>query len=140
MMETPMDAERLQRLMDASPFICGAQMKVKLIEPEHNRLAIIMPLLPEFERISGSGQFHGGPIAALVDTCGSLVLIMLLGRGVPTINFRTDYLIPAVRTSLRAVATVRRAGRSVGVVDVDVFNDDGKLLAVGRGTFSTLEN
>jgi len=62
---------------------------------------------------------------------------MLLGRGVPTINFRTDYLRPAIKTSLTAIAQVRRVGRTVGVVDVDVVNDEGKLVAVGRGTFGS---
>ena len=62
---------------------------------------------------------------------------MLLGHGVPTVNFRTDYLRPAINTSLTAVATVRRVGRTVGVVDVDVYNDGEALVAVGRGTFGS---
>jgi acyl-coenzyme A thioesterase PaaI-like protein len=33
---------------------------------------------------------------------------------------------------------VRRAGKSVGVADVDVFDEKGALLAIGRGTYSTL--
>ena len=39
---------------------------------------------------------------------------------------------------LSITATVRRAGKSVGVVDIDVFNDQKALLAVGRATYSTL--
>jgi len=35
------------------------------------------------------------------------------------------------------VARARRVGRTVGVVDVDVFDDRDKLVAVGRGTFGT---
>jgi len=34
--------------------------------------------------------------------------------------------------------TVRRNGKSVGVVDVDVFNEQKALLAIGRATYSTL--
>ena len=52
-------------------------------------------------------------------------------------NFRTDYLRPAIKTNLRAEARVRRVGRTVGVVDVDVLDDSGKLVAVGRGTFGS---
>jgi acyl-coenzyme A thioesterase PaaI-like protein len=33
---------------------------------------------------------------------------------------------------------VRRSGKSVGVVDVDVFNDGNSLVALGRATYSTL--
>jgi uncharacterized protein (TIGR00369 family) len=63
---------------------------------------------------------------------------MALRRGLPTINFRVDYLRPAIKTKLITTATVRRNGKSVGVVDVDVFNDKMVLLAIGRATYSTL--
>jgi uncharacterized protein (TIGR00369 family) len=93
---------------------------------------------PEFERGANSGQWHGGPIASIIDTVGDFALIMLLGRGLPTINFRVDYLRPAVNTALICVARVRRAGRSVGVADVDVFDERGALIAIGRAAYSTL--
>ncbi len=60
---------------------------------------------------------------------------MSLGGGVPTINFRTDFLRPAISPRLTATARVRRAGRTVGVVDIDVFDDEERLVAVGRGTY-----
>jgi uncharacterized protein (TIGR00369 family) len=123
--------------MDASPFIRNSGMRIVSTDPETETLTISMPLKPEFERAAESGQFHGGPIAALIDTAGCFALVMMLGHGVPTVNFRTDYLRPAIRTDLRALATVRRAGRTVGVVDVDVFDDREKLVAVGRGTFGS---
>ena len=63
----------------------------------------------------------------------------MVGRGLPTVNFRVDYLRPAVDTALVAVSRVRRAGKSVGVADVDVFDEKGALLAIGRGTYSTLD-
>ena len=96
-----------------------------------------MPMRPEFERKSGTGQFHGGPIAALIDTVGDYALVMRLGGGVPTINFRTDYLRPSSGQQLTATASVRQAGRSIALVDIDVHDDQGKLVAVGRGTYST---
>ncbi len=132
-----MDVEALQRYMDGSPFIRWAGMRV--IEADHDAetLKMAMPLRPEFERAADTGQWHGGPIAALIDTAGCFGLIMLIGQGAPTINFRTDYLKPAIKTTLTAVASVRRVGRTVGVVDVDVYNDNNQLVAVGRGTFGS---
>ncbi len=97
-----------------------------------------LPMRPEFERGRDSGQWHGGPIAAVIDTVGDYALVMSLGRGLPTINFRVDYLRPAVGTGLTATARVRRAGKSVGVVDVDVADDQGRIVAIGRATYSTL--
>jgi acyl-coenzyme A thioesterase PaaI-like protein len=42
------------------------------------------------ERERDSGQWHGGPIAAIADTVGDYALMMLLGRPSPTVNFRVD--------------------------------------------------
>ena len=133
-----MDIQALQAHMDASPFIAHSGMRITAIDNAAETLSMTMPLKPEFERAPGTGQFHGGPIAALIDTAGCFGLIMVQGHGVPTINFRTDYLRPAINTGLRAEASVRRVGRTVGVVDVDVYDDNDKLVAVGRGTFGSL--
>ena len=65
------------------------------------------------------------------------MLVMLLGGGVPTINFRVDFLRPAVSTALLGTGRLRRAGRTIGVVDVDVHDAEGRLVAVGRGCYST---
>ena len=62
---------------------------------------------------------------------------MLLGRPLPTVNFRVDYLRPAIDTALIVTATVRRSGRLAGVVDVDVTKDMRELLAIGRATYAT---
>ena len=76
------------------------------------------------------------PYTALIDTAGDYAMAIHVGAPVPTINFRTDYLRPAMNTSLKATAKVRRAGRTVGVVDIDVTDDSQKLVAVGRGTYA----
>ena len=95
-----------------------------------------MPMRPELERGGGSGQFHGGPIAALIDTVGDFAVVAMVKGFVPTINLRVDYLRPAT-AFLIGKATVRRVGRTVGVVDIDVYDDQERLCAVGRGCYGT---
>jgi uncharacterized protein (TIGR00369 family) len=129
--------EAMQAILDGSPFIRFMGMRVDEVDPQLHRVVIRMPMRPEFERAAGTGQWHGGPIAALIDTAGDFALVLSVGAGVPTINFRTDYLRPASQTDLTATATVRRAGRTVGVVDIDVHDKDGRLVAVGRGCYGT---
>jgi uncharacterized protein (TIGR00369 family) len=136
-MAKSMSLEELHAYMDASPFIRASGMIITAIDLANETINVSMALKPEFERGAGTGQFHGGPIAALIDTAGCFTMIMVLGHGVPTVNFRTDYLRPAINTTLHATASLRRVGRTVGVVDVDVNNDTGKLVAVGRGTFGS---
>jgi uncharacterized protein (TIGR00369 family) len=96
-----------------------------------------MSPIPGVERSAGSKQVHGGAIASLIDVAGDFALIQKLGYAVPTINLRIDYLRPAFDSALHARPRVRQAGRSLGVVDVDVVDDDHRLIAVGRGTYST---
>lgn len=134
----PYTKDELQRMLDHSPFIAFLGLKVVEADPAKERLTMTCAMKPEFERGAGTGQWHGGPLAAIIDTVGDYALIMGLRRGLPTINFRVDYLRPAIKTGLVITATVRRAGKSVGVVDVDVFNDQKALLAIGRATYSTL--
>ncbi len=90
------------------------------------------------ERQPQTGQWHGGAIAALVDTVGCYALTLLGTEPLPTINFRTDYLRPALNTDLIVCAVVRQAGRSIGVVDVDINNEQNKLIALGRGSYSMI--
>ena len=135
---TPLTSVEIQAMLDRSPFIAFMGLKVTEADAAREQLTMTCPMRPEFERGAGTGQWHGGPIAAIIDTVGDYVLIMALRRGLPTINFRVDYLRPAIKTSLTTVARVRRAGKSVGVVDVDVYDDRKALVAVGRATYSTL--
>ena len=134
----PLTDAELQKMLDGSPFISFLGLKVLEANPEKESVTMECAMRPEFERGKGSGQWHGGPLAAIIDTVGDYALIMALRRPLPTINFRVDYLRPAIKTKLITTATVRRNGKSVGVVDVDVFNEQKVLLAIGRATYSTL--
>jgi uncharacterized protein (TIGR00369 family) len=135
-MTAPLTVERLQAYLDNSPFIAFMRMRAKAVEPERETVVLELPMRPEFERGKGTGQYHGGVIATFIDVAGDFALALVVGGPVPTINLRVDYLRPATKTSLTATARVRRAGRTVGVVDVDVHDESGKLVAVGRGCYS----
>lgn len=132
-----MTMEEMQEKVSASSFNRFFGAEVTGLDYERLELVLKAPMRAEFERGAGSGQWHGGPIAAFIDIAGDFALALHVGAAVPTINFRTDYLRPAVQTDLTATARVRRAGRTVGVVDIDVADDAGRLVAVGRGCYST---
>lgn len=133
----PLSKDELQQRLGHSAFIDFLNLTVLSADPEKQQVVMRAAMRPEFERGRGTGQWHGGPIAAIIDTVGDFALVMLLGRPLPTVNFRVDYLRPAIDTALVVTATVRRSGRLVGIVDIDVTNDAGTLLAVGRATYAT---
>jgi uncharacterized protein (TIGR00369 family) len=136
---TTLTAADIQKMLDVSPFNLFLGLTVVDADPVKQEVTMRSAMRPEFERRPGSKQWHGGVIASVIDTVGDFAVGMMVGRGLPTVNFRVDYLKPAVDTALVAVSRVRRAGKSVGVADVDVFDEKGSLLAIGRGTYSTLD-
>ncbi len=140
MNDTPerLTKEQIQERFDRSPYISSLGLAVLSLDYEASELTARMPMAPSLERRAGSKQFHGGPIAAFIDTIGDFAIGMMLGGGVPTMNIRIDYLKPAVGGHLTAVARVRRAGRTVAIVEIDVLNDQDALVAIGRGTYASV--
>jgi uncharacterized protein (TIGR00369 family) len=125
----------VQKMLDASPYLAFMGILVDTIDPGNDTLVLRLPMRPEFERRPDSGQYHGGVIASLIDTAGDYALAMRIGNIVPTVNFRTDFLRPASHTELKATARVRRIGKTIAVVDIDVHDADHRLIAIGRGTY-----
>ncbi|MCR9138690.1 MAG: PaaI family thioesterase [Alphaproteobacteria bacterium] len=126
----------MQALINQSRFHQLFQPEVQDVDYDRLQLIIKMAMSDHFERQPGTDQWHGGTISAIIDIAGCYCLSLLAGEPLPTINFRADYLRPAVGTDLTAIARIRRAGRTVGVVDVDVEDDNQRLVAVGRACFS----
>ncbi|GAA3943402.1 PaaI family thioesterase [Microbacterium soli] len=132
--------ERIQALLDDSPFIAFLGIRCTAVSESPATTTLELPMAPALERGRGSNQFHGGAIASLIDTAGDFAVIAGSGAGVPTIDLRVDYLRPAFGPRLTATASARRIGRTIGVADVDVFDDDQRLVAVGRGCFAIVSS
>jgi acyl-coenzyme A thioesterase PaaI-like protein len=67
---------------------------------------------------------HGGILAALVDLAADWALVSQTGRGVPTID-------------LRVRGKVIKFGSQVSTAEAHVYDGEGKLVASGRGVYST---
>jgi len=132
----PLNREQIQERLLASPFNAFLDLEVVTADPEKQEVVMRLKMRPEFERLAGSGQWHGGPIAAAIDIAGDYALAMLFGKPLPTINLRVDYLRPGKGT-LTLAARIRRSGKTVGIVDIDVLNEAGELVAIGRANYST---
>jgi uncharacterized protein (TIGR00369 family) len=133
-MNQPVGLDALFEEFLGSPCIRHLGLEDPRLLPD-GAVSAVMKLRPEHARAEGSDQFHGGPIAAFIDTVGDLAVGLAVGGGVPTMNIRVDYLKPAFGPALTATARVRRLGRSVAVADVDVTDAKGALVAIGRGAY-----
>lgn len=130
--------EAIQADMDACPAIAALGMKVTLVEGEKEPVVELrMPLSDASRRSRDEEQFHGGAIASLADTAGDYAVAAAVGGGVPTINMRIDFLRPAAGAELRALARVRRIGRTVAIVDVEITDLNKRVCALGRATYAT---
>ena len=130
-----LDKTATQAIFQASPFISSLNLEILEMDHDAQEITVRMPQSATMERRAGSKQFHGGPLAAFIDIVGDFAIGMMIGGGVPTMNLRIDYLKPAVGDAVIGVAKVRRRGRSACVVDIDVTNEEGVLVAIGRGTY-----
>jgi uncharacterized protein (TIGR00369 family) len=137
MSDGPLNVQQIQERLLHSPFNALLDLEVVTADPEKREVVMRLKMRPEFERLAGSGQWHGGPIAAAIDIVGDYALAMLSGKPLPTINLRVDYLRPG-KDTLTLVARIRRSGKTVGLVDVDVLDEAGALVALGRANYSTV--
>ena len=137
-MSDALSRDDIERMLDGSPFIKFMNLTVESFDPNREEITLKMPMRPEFERSPGSGQFHGGPISALIDTAGDFAVVLAVKSVVPTINFRVDFLRPCVGTFLTCTARNRRVGRTVAIVDIEVFDEQSRLCAIGRGCYSAI--
>ena len=112
---------------------------VELVEmdAEAGTLRLAAEVKPEFSRSDHRRELHGGVTASLLDLAGDYAVALKTGHAVPTIGLSVDYLRMARGARAIASARVVKAGRSIAVVDLELTDETGALVAVGRGTYST---
>jgi uncharacterized protein (TIGR00369 family) len=128
-------ASYLRESMMQVPFHQWLRPEVTAVDGDE--VVIRLDLRPEFRRHPNDTAVHGGVVAALVDIAAHAAIAARTRHGVPTVDMRVDYLRMASGTSLSAAARILRFGRTLGLVDVSVQNDEGKVVATGRCVFVT---
>ena len=133
MQKTPV--ESLDGLIRNPPF--HHWLGVTAVEAGPGRAVLRIPPNKDFVGNPFIPAVHGGIVAALVDLAGGAALFVELQFPTPTIDMRVDYLRPAIAgKALVAEARVKSLGRTVAFVDVDVTDEDGRLVATGRCAYS----
>lgn len=111
---------------------------VELVRAHEGEVEVRLPYREELLGDEAGTNIHGGIIAALADIAGCFAVISATGRDVPTIDIRLDYLRMAPPgEALIATARTVKAGRTLGLADVEVRTGSGRLVAVARATFAT---
>ncbi|TMI75250.1 MAG: PaaI family thioesterase [Bacillati bacterium ANGP1] len=126
----------LSALNEDSPFHRLLGLTVSRATP--GEVEVVMPYSDRLLANTTSPYIHGGAIATLIDVAGNFAVIAAIDRDIPTIDLRVDYLRPVRKGALRAVGRTVKVGRRLGIADVEVFDEDGQIVAIGRGLFSTV--
>lgn len=129
--------DRLRREMAGPPYHQFLKPEAISVDSSINSVTIRLKSRPEFRRSEDETALHGGIVAALIDIAGHAAVAVEINRMAPTIDLRIDYLRPAGGDHLMATAKLLRAGRTVARVDIEVTDAEGRVVALGRGSFST---
>jgi uncharacterized protein (TIGR00369 family) len=137
-MTEPDAMARLRAEMDRPPYHAVLRPQPVAVDAQSGTVTIRLPYREEFRRAPDAPGYHGGVIAALIDLAGHAAVAVTVGRMVPTIDLRIDFLRAPAGGDLTARGKLLRAGRSIARADVEILDDTDNVVAVGRGTYSTL--
>ena len=85
------------------------------------------------------GSVHGGVLFSLCDTVGGTAGTSY-GQALTTVNGSIDYLRPTIgATRLVAESLELKKGKKICVYDVNVYDQDGRIVARGTMTYMYLE-
>jgi uncharacterized protein (TIGR00369 family) len=86
------------------------------------------------------GTLHGGVLCDIADFAMGAAYVSTLGVGesFTTLELKINFLKPFWKGRLRAVGTVIRRGKTVGLVECEVLDDDDQLVAKASSTCMTL--
>ncbi|MAO15624.1 MULTISPECIES: PaaI family thioesterase [Flavobacteriaceae] len=117
---------------------------LEIMEIRLGYVCIKVPFKKEFIGDYLQKRWHGGILAAMADTAGgaagATTLDSLQDR-INTLDMRIDYLHPTVEGDILAKAKIVKSGKSINVVDVELFQSGQKdLVALARCIYSIHRN
>jgi uncharacterized protein (TIGR00369 family) len=121
--------------LEQGPF--SAALRLKIEAHGEGEAAVRMPFDESILNAGGPGvPIHGGAIAALADVAAcAAIWTMPQTRSSATISMTVNYAAPAVKTDLVARARVRRSGKRIASIAVEIRDQQGALIADALVTY-----
>ena len=135
MSEQTIDIEKLQQLISLGPF--NKWLNFTVLKAGEDGVEIKAVWRDEWMVNPERRYTHGGILAAIVDVAADYAIAARLGRPVPTIDIRVDYHKPAMPGDLTAKGRVVRMGNQFSTAEAYLYDEEGALIASGRGTYFT---
>jgi 1,4-dihydroxy-2-naphthoyl-CoA hydrolase len=119
---------RVSELLESMPF--ASVLGLEEVSAEAGQVRGSLAWRPD--RCTAAGVLHGGVLMALADSLGGLCAFLNLpegAAGTTTIESKTNFLRPVRGGRVHGVARPLHAGRMVIVVDTELRDDEGRLVA-----------
>jgi 1,4-dihydroxy-2-naphthoyl-CoA hydrolase len=119
------------------PLCATLGMRVVALEPS----AVVLELDWAPDRTTAGGILHGGTIMALADAAGGYCASVNLldgATGTATIESKTNMLRAVRSGTVRATSTVLHAGSTTTVIETEVRDERGRLVAKTTQTQAVL--
>ena len=125
--------KKVRELANRSPYY--RLLKMEVLEIRKGKSIIQMPFRKKLTH--PYGIVHGGAIASLADSAVAMALIDLVKPSdrITTIEFKINFFTSVSQGKLTAQAKIIYKGSKTAVGDVDVINEDGKLVAKVIATY-----
>jgi uncharacterized protein (TIGR00369 family) len=128
--------EQVKRVANTSPYYLLLGMEITEIREGESRIQMRFK-----EELTHPYRIvHGGAIASLADSAVAMALVSLVEPKdrITTIEFKINFFVPISKGELKAHARIIHKGSKTAVGDVDVINEEGKLVAKVIATYSIM--
>jgi uncharacterized protein (TIGR00369 family) len=131
---------RVRHIFDTANFVRDLGMELTLVEDEFCESV----LTPVGRHLQQHGMIHAGVLATMADhTAGCAARSAVgLGQDVITVEFKINFLRPAIADRLRCRGRVLRAGRTLVICESEVFakkDSEEKLVSKAMVTLAVKE-
>jgi 1,4-dihydroxy-2-naphthoyl-CoA hydrolase len=119
---------RVSELLESMPF--ASVLGLEEVSAEAGQVRGSLAWRPD--RCTAAGVLHGGVLMALADSLGGLCAFLNLpegAAGTTTIESKTNFVRAVRGGRVHGVARPLHAGRMVIVVDTELRDDEGRLVA-----------
>jgi len=101
---------------------------------------VVVELAADERFANPMGTLHGGVLCDIADAAMGMAYASRLqdGESFTTLELKINFLKPVWRARLQAVATVTKMGRTVGLVECEICDEQRALVAKVSSTCMTL--
>jgi uncharacterized protein (TIGR00369 family) len=137
---SPKSLDRLRRVIEGEipPPPVAQLVGFRLIAVEPGYAKVELHAGPQ--HANPMGTLHGGILCDVADAAMGIAYASNLadGESFTTLELKINFLKPVWNAKLTAEGRVVKDGRTVGMAECDIFDQDGKLVARASSTCMTL--